>query len=394
MHLLPLIACLIVFVLYLVYERLALDRHRNTISLRIAVTGTRGKSSVTRLIAAILREDGRRVVAKTTGSQARLILPDAGEVEITRRGIPSIIEQKKLIKKAAQLKADCLVAEIMSIHPENHFVESQQILRSHLVVVTNFHLDHTEAVGETKEEIAAVYGLDIPPKARVFALEKDKQPIFAGAIARAEGELVLVQEGVASSFPGLTPELRRWEFAENLDLVCGLAGHLGIDHHVVINGIRKAKPDIGKLGAWIYRSPETDKAYYLVNAFAANDPESTRHAISRVQELLPAVSGKLIGLLSLRGDRADRSAQWITALRSGAFDCFSRIYVTGAAHASVVKRRLNSAFILKSRQPKEMMATVLAELEDRSVIVGFGNMKGTGELLVDLWSRVGEAYDL
>ncbi len=168
MHLLSLIGFTLAFILYLIYERLALQRQRDSIPLRIAVTGTRGKSSVTRLIASILREDGRRVIAKTTGSEARIILPNADEIEIKRRGIPSIIEQKKFIRKAAQLKSDCIVAEIMSIHPENHFVESQQILQPHIVVVTNVRQDHTEAMGESKEEIAAVYCQDFPEKAKVF----------------------------------------------------------------------------------------------------------------------------------------------------------------------------------------------------------------------------------
>ena len=43
-------------------------RSLNLIPLRIHVNGTRGKSSVTRLIAAGLREGGMRTFAKTTGT--------------------------------------------------------------------------------------------------------------------------------------------------------------------------------------------------------------------------------------------------------------------------------------------------------------------------------------
>ena len=53
---------------YLVLERIRLDRYRSAIPLTIAVTGTRGKTSVTRMLASVLRESGRRVLAKTTGS--------------------------------------------------------------------------------------------------------------------------------------------------------------------------------------------------------------------------------------------------------------------------------------------------------------------------------------
>ena len=56
--------------LFLTFERLLLEQRLRKIPLRISVTGTRGKSAVVRMLASVLREDGRRVVAKTTGAQA------------------------------------------------------------------------------------------------------------------------------------------------------------------------------------------------------------------------------------------------------------------------------------------------------------------------------------
>ncbi len=54
--------------------------------LKIHVNGTRGKSTVTRLIAAGLRQASLPTVAKTTGSAARLIYPDGSETSWPRRG--------------------------------------------------------------------------------------------------------------------------------------------------------------------------------------------------------------------------------------------------------------------------------------------------------------------
>lgn len=441
MKLLPLIFSVLVFLLYLIYERISMNRRRNSIPLRISVTGTRGKSSVVRMIASMLRADGRMVIAKTTGSQARLVLPDAQEIEVKRRGVTSIIEQKLLIKKAAKIKADCLVAEIMSIHPENHYVESQQMLQPHIVVITNVREDHTEAMGKTKEEIADALSLDIPAKAKVFLPEKENRPLFETAVKEAVGELITVQEGIALPLFQQAPELQRKEIPDNLDLVYALGKHLHIDQQIILNGIRRAKHDIGKLGIWKYQSPETRKTCYLVNGFAANDPESTWQVIAKVKEILPSASDKLIGLLSLRTDRGDRTKQWLEALRCGAFDVFSRIYVMGA-HSKIVRRKLKavvmsksrlgelsfrrnlvsyqarcwvekrflrndsledgrrpseilqSVRILKTKPPETMMKTMLAEIEDQSVIFGFGNMKGTGELLVDYWNKIGAVYEL
>ena len=150
---------------FLVVERIRLDRHRDAIPLRIAVTGTRGKTAVTRRLAAVLTEDGRRVLAKTTGSEAAYLLPDGTVQEIHRLGAPSIIEQKRLLGRGAKLGVDVVVAEVMSVHPENHQVEIHGILRPHLVLVTNFRVDHVEAHGKTREEVASVLAPGCPPGA-------------------------------------------------------------------------------------------------------------------------------------------------------------------------------------------------------------------------------------
>src|SRR5512137_3000987 len=95
---------LMLFLLFLVWERVGLSRSHRRIPLRIAVTGTRGKSSVVRLLASILKEDGRKVVAKTTGSQAVILMPDGSQIELDRSVTPSILEQKRLIHEAARVK--------------------------------------------------------------------------------------------------------------------------------------------------------------------------------------------------------------------------------------------------------------------------------------------------
>ena len=66
---------------FLVLEKAGLDRLRKKVPLRVCITGTRGKSSVTRLTAAALRSSGLRVAAKTTGSRPMLIFP-GGEVVV------------------------------------------------------------------------------------------------------------------------------------------------------------------------------------------------------------------------------------------------------------------------------------------------------------------------
>src|SRR2546426_6775143 len=80
-------------------------RHQRTLAripVRVHVNGTRGKSSVTRLIAAGLRASGSRVFAKTTGTLARMILPDGSERDVYRVGRPNIIEQTRIVRRAVE----------------------------------------------------------------------------------------------------------------------------------------------------------------------------------------------------------------------------------------------------------------------------------------------------
>ncbi len=88
----------------LLWERRARDGALAAIPIRIHVNGTRGKSTVTRLIAAALREAGIRTVAKTTGTAPRIILPDGSERPVRRRAPASIREQLWVLREARRLR--------------------------------------------------------------------------------------------------------------------------------------------------------------------------------------------------------------------------------------------------------------------------------------------------
>jgi poly-gamma-glutamate synthase PgsB/CapB len=381
------------FVGYLIWERIQLNRRVQKIQLRICVTGTRGKSSVARLIYSVLRESGRKVVAKTTGSEAQLLLPDGSIADVHRRSRPSIIEQKNVIKTAVNASADCIVAEVMSIHPENHIVESQHILKPHIVIVTNVRSDHTDAMGKTEEEVAGVLALGIPEKAVLFILEKDNRPIFQAVAERMGAEMMVVRNGLSRSLSEQAPMLDLKLFSENLDLVVALVKHLNIDDKTVMECITKATGDIGSLKIWRHRYDESGKAVFFVNGFAANDPDSTWRVLEEVKRVLPDTSGRSVGLLSLRADRGDRTLQWLDALRGRFSGLFNTLYVTGG-HANVFRKKVKGAKVLKNKSPARMTKTVMADADDGTVIFGFGNMMGAGRRLVTYWSEIGDAYGI
>ena len=93
------------------------------IPIRIHVNGTRGKSSVTRLIAAGLREGGLNTFAKTTGTIPRIINNIGNDVELHRLRGASIGEQIKLIRYFSRYKPDALVIECMAVNPQYQWTD-------------------------------------------------------------------------------------------------------------------------------------------------------------------------------------------------------------------------------------------------------------------------------
>ncbi len=383
-----------VWLAYLVVERVLLDRHRGAVPLRLAITGTRGKTTVTRQLAAVLGEDGRKVLAKTTGSEAAYLYPDGSIQEIHRLGAPSIIEQKRLLRRGAKLGVDVVLAEVMSLHPENHRVEVQQILKPHLVLVTNFRVDHTEAQGRTRGEEASVLALDVPPGARAFVPEVEWEEGFHELVAGAGGEVVRVPSGESRPPEGFGG------FGANLDLVWAAARSLGVKEGVIREGLRQAQEDVGALKSWRYTHAETREPWLLVSAFAANDPESTLCIHDRIIENQGVDPEASIGLLSLRSDRGARSLQWADALEAGALKRFRRLFVAGL-HARALKHRLRHhpeagrIEILRPSHPEGVMTQILTgEGDGGGLLFGFGNIAGLGRIMVSHWRKVGEPHGI
>jgi len=410
------------WLLCLLTEAFLLNRWRRAIPLRITVTGTRGKTTVARMLASVLRESGRRVVAKTTGSEPALLLPDGSEEPIRRRGRASILEQKRLLRRARREEAQVLVAEAMSLHPENHRAEAQGILRPHYTLATNFRVDHVAAAGESREEVARVLGWGVAAGARIYVPEGELEEAFARQVGARGGELMVVPEPSPVS---PSPEARAdagsagvWSFPENESLVRALCRELGVEEEVVHRGLRKAGMDVGAPEVWqVFRGSEKGGAR-VVNAFAANDPESTERLLARCRQLLAPERGEAgkgervlpreehwAGLLLLREDRGDRTHQWIRALEGGFLEELDSLAVWGI-HGQALRRKVLRGLspeererwkgklrVLKEKGPEDLSRAVLHTLPPAGgVVFGFGNIVGQGQRLVRYWRKVGRPH--
>jgi gamma-polyglutamate synthase len=404
-----LILLLSLITLLLMAEVVILSRRTQKIALRISVSGTRGKSGTTRDLASVLRLSGLKVLAKTTGSGARYILPDGSEEAVPRRGIISILEQKRVIAKAAALGVDCLVTEIMSIHPGNHKIESQRIIKPHLTILTNFRADHLDVAGGSLTETESVYLNDISAGTRVFVHRNHISPHLESGIAEAGATLVAAEPG-SSRRLSLNSAAGSFRIEENLDLVYAVAGHLGVKDTDISAGIETALHDTGR--PELFTMIREGKTIWFANTFAANDPLSTTILMDKIIGESGIQPKHVAGILSLRSDRAERTQQWIEFLQAGAgadarMDAdvvagvdagedagvdasankngrFGNLFVAGKQRA-IVKRMVPGITVLKERSPERITEIIYGQCPDRTIVFGLANIAGLGSDLVDYW---------
>ncbi len=251
-----------------VAERRARDRAHAAIPIRIHVNGTRGKSTVTRMIAGALREAGIRCVAKTTGTEPRLILPDGSERAIRRRAPASIREQLWVLREARALNAAALVVECMAVDPALQGVSERHMIRSTVGVITNARLDHAEVMGTTVDDVAEALSATIPAKGTVVIGPTAGAQVLVRA---AQGRGTRVVRAGASDRSGTGAPARPWS-VDNLDVALAVTRALGIPDDAARRGMLAAAPDPGALStdSVDLRTRRVD----VVDAAAANDPES------------------------------------------------------------------------------------------------------------------------
>lgn len=281
-------------------------RHLKYIPLRIHVNGSRGKSSVTRLIAAGLRAGGKRAIAKTTGTLPRIIDIDGNEISIIRNQRANIIEQVKFLQHISNRHPEILVMECMAVLPEYQWLCEKQMVRSHIGVITNARLDHTNEMGKFREQIIRSLLNTCPEDGVLYTSEKTHLDTVKEVAEKNRTEVFRVGGKEMS-----IEEMKNFSYIEhpaNVGLSLAVCEHVGVDRQVALEGMYNVTPDAGALRVAL--CSKDNKEALFVNAMAANDPESTLQIWQVIQDRFSPL-GKIILLLNSRADRQDRSAQLI-----------------------------------------------------------------------------------
>jgi dihydrofolate synthase/folylpolyglutamate synthase len=248
----------------------------------IHVVGTNGKSTTTGMIAALLRAEGLRVGAYTSphvgGWHERLGTDPAGFERAAARVRPAA-------ERTGATQFEALTAAALAEFAEQEVgcavveaglggrLDATNVLRAPVVVLTNVGLEHTDQLGETREEIAAEKLAVVQAGATVVLCEPEWR-----ALARSSGAAATVLTGhsnlalavaAAETFVGhavdpaaaegltLPGRLERrsdapleiWDGAHNLDGVAYLLPRLPDRRYVIVVSILRDKLVEGMLAA-------------------------------------------------------------------------------------------------------------------------------------------------
>jgi len=380
-------------VLALLVEAWLHGRRLRSVAIRIHVNGTRGKSSVTRLIAAGLRTGGRRCFAKTTGTVPRMILPDGRDVPVYRAARPNVIEQMRIVATAAAYQAEVLVIECMAVHPELQALSELKLVRSTHGVITNVRPDHLDVMGPTEHDVALALASTVPRQGTLFTAETRHLATLQLAATDRRSQLVHVDaDAVAQVTAGELAGFSYQEHAENVALALTVCGAFGVQRSVALGGMQQAQPDPGVLVE--HRVDFFGRNLVFVNAMAANDPVSTeliwRAALARHPD-----QQRRIALFNCRLDRAARSVQLAAAYRS--WPQATHVVLTGSgtyAFARAAERTGVDPLQLVDTEGaavEELFEKLVALARDSALIVAMGNIGGIGLRLNEYFANRAES---
>jgi poly-gamma-glutamate synthase PgsB/CapB len=377
-----------IIVLFGLWEFRSHQYFLNKLPNRIHVNGTRGKSSVTRLIAGGLRGGGLKVFAKTTGTKPRMIFVDGSERPVLRVGKANIIEQKRIVAAAARLKVDYFVTECMGVQPQLQYLLENKFIKSHVGVITNVRGDHLDEMGPTLACVAASLSNSIPKNGHLFTSEEQFLDIIQ---ARAKLRNTQVHKVDSCTIDDI--DMRGFTYLEHKDnvaLALAVCEHFGVKKEDAIRGMQQALADPGVLRR--YQIETQCKTIEFVNAFAANDPDSYK-IIWDMLRIHREPGKKLLVVLNVRKDRIQRSEQMGEFIASELdADYF---LITGEYTRLVVNKAIacglphNKIEDLGGHSLESIFHAIVSLTEEKSLVFGIGNIVGFGEQIANYFVEKG-----
>jgi len=301
---------LLLLIMMGIIEQKKNQRNIKKIPLRVNVNGIRGKSTITRMISAILSEAGYKNMGKTTGTAPRIIYGhNKIEKEIVRkpRGV-TISEQLTVINEAATENVDSLVCECMAVNPEYQKIYQNKMIKANIGVIVNVMEDHLDEMGPTTDQIAQAFTSTIPYNGKLIISEGKYADYFKEVAKKRNTEVYVADENEIPK--GYLDKFEYVLFPNNIAIPLAFGRAMGIDKDVALEGMLKANPDPGAL--IVDNISVNGKNSVFVNSFAANDPNSTIEIWKTLHNdgYLKDTKNKPLVIFNSRDDRVDRTLQF------------------------------------------------------------------------------------
>lgn len=366
------LAMVIVFTLTAVLLVLGLveaRRHRknlNDVPIRILVNGTRGKTTLARLLVASLNAQGIRTMGRTTGSEATIIYPDGSVKPIVRKRRARVYELVPFFSEVSLESSrgvssglgsvQCVVVECMALQAENQVAFRDWLVRPTHVFITNTYVDHVPEMGPTRESTAQVLGLSVPKGASLYVSDSfydglDARVVHVCDAAPLENHL---------EDPVIHPSCMAmaWAFLKDMGF--------GIETLQV--GVSAFVPDKGLLEPFPLRGGGV-----FVPSFSVNDETCMEETIRKWSS---SCRGKVNVVFNSRKDREQRILLFKNVM-SRVCDLVDDVLVIGD-HPKKVAFYIGYGAV--SCSVEEVFDRVSSS--SGAVFVGLGNIKGAGEELI------------
>lgn len=352
------------------------------IPIRININGIRGKSTITRLIYGILREDNYKVIGKTTGTDARMLYWfDEEEYPVVRKPQgPNIGEQKDILQNVNDNGGEAIVNECMAVNPDYQIIFQNQLLKANIGVIVNVMEDHMETLGPTLDEVAEAFTATIPYNGKLIVMKDDYTDFFKKEADKRNTETIVVDRDEVEE--SLLREFDYIVFPDNVAIAMGVAEAVGANTDTALKGMLNAPPDSGAVHIHYYHKNDTKNIF--VNAFAANEPQSTKAILQKVIDYKYPFEKKVI-ILNCRGDRLDRTKlfaeNFITEVDYDTLICVGKStqLVTEVMKSQPDKKYLN----FEGKPFEEVEKAIYAESEN-ALVFCVGNIHGNGKKVVNL----------
>jgi poly-gamma-glutamate synthase PgsB/CapB len=290
------------------------------------------------------------------------------------------------VRQAAAENPDVLVMECMAIQPEFQELCQEKLVKSHIGVISNVREDHVENMGPTLEDVARslframpVGGRCVTAESKLLSVLKEQSDKKNCRLIYADPQSITDEE--LESFGHFT-------FKENVAIALAVAQELGVDREDALRGMWAVAADPGVLAVAQYQ-PDS-KIIRLANILAANDPTSTLRNFERLLDA-GSIRPPIFTLINCRPDRIERNRQMGTIVPELLTE---KLFVVGHPTHSAIStvppgQNLKIVDLGSPRDSKEILRSIIAEVDEEASLVAIGSIHGQGKMLLEYLDQLG-----